>query len=84
MKVEFLKLVQGTDSVSEYAQKFNVYFRYAPEYVSIEVDRIWKFREGLKMRIRTLVVSPGGRTYQEVVEQALEQERLEIESIRFR
>ncbi|MBM1124171.1 retrotransposon gag domain-containing protein, partial [Klebsiella pneumoniae] len=33
MKSDFLKLVQGTDSVSVYVQKFEEYSRYAPEYV---------------------------------------------------
>ena len=84
MKSEFLKLVQGTDTVSVYAQKFDEYSRYAPEYVSTEADRIWKFREGLKMRIRTYIAAAAAKTYQEVVEQALEQERLESESIRLR
>ena len=66
-----LILEQGTDSVSVYAQKFDTYARYAPEYVSNEADRIWKFCEGLKVRIRPYMVSTRGRTYAKVVEQAL-------------
>ena len=72
MKTEFLKLVQGTDTVSVYTQKFDEYSRYVPEYVATEADRIWKFREGLNMRIRTFIASAAAKTYQEVVEQALE------------
>ncbi|MBM1124169.1 hypothetical protein JQN44_27200, partial [Klebsiella pneumoniae] len=72
------------DSVAEYARKFEAYSRYAPEYVSTEADRIWKFRSGLKMRIRSLILSAGGKTYQEVVELALGQEQLELESNRTR
>ena len=36
------------------------------------------------MRIHTLIISAGGKTYQEVVELALGQEQLEMESNRFR
>ena len=61
MKMEFLRLEQGSDSVSAYVQKFDTYARYAPEYVSNEADRIWKFCEGLKVRIRPYVVSAGGK-----------------------
>ena len=47
-KMEFLQLVQGTDTVFAYAQKFEECSRYAQEYVTNEADRVWKFREGLK------------------------------------
>ena len=77
MKMEFLRLEQGSDSVSAYVQKFDTYARYAPEYVSNEADRIWKFCEGLKVRIRPYVISAGGKTYAKAVEQALAQERIE-------
>ena len=40
MKMEFLRLEQGTDSVSVYVQKFDTHARYAPEYVSTETDKI--------------------------------------------
>ena len=40
MKMEFLKLEQGTDSVSVYVQKFDTHSRYAPEYVSNEANRV--------------------------------------------
>ena len=83
-KMEFLQLIQGTDTVSVYAQKFEEYSRYAPEYVINEGDRVWKFREGLKMKIRTPIASATARTFSEIVELALEQERLELESLRFR
>ena len=82
MKMEFFRLEQGADSVSVYVQKFDTNARYAPEYVSNEADRIWKFCEGLKTRLRPYVVSAGGRTYAEVVEQALVQERIEQAAIR--
>ena len=82
MKMEFLRLEQGTDSVSVYVQKFDTYARYAPKYVSNEADRIWKFCEGLKTRLRPYVVSAGGKTYAEVVEKALVQERIEQAAIR--
>ena len=83
-KMEFLQLVQGTDIVSAHAQKSEQCSRYAPEYVTNEADRVWKFREGLKMRIRTLIASAPAQTFSEIVELALEQERLELESIRSR
>ena len=83
-KMEFLQLVQGSDTVSAYAQKFEECSRYAPQYVMNEADRVWKFREGLKMRIRTLIASAPIQTFSEIVELALEQERLELESIRSR
>ncbi|WP_227642599.1 retrotransposon gag family protein, partial [Klebsiella pneumoniae] len=77
MKMEFLKLEQGTDSVSVYVQKFDTHSRYAPEYVSNETDRVWKFSEGLKKHFRPYIVTSGVKTYAEVVEQALALERLE-------
>ena len=82
--MEFMQLVQGIDTVSAYAHKFEECSRYAPEYVMNEADRVWKFREGLKMRIRTLIDSATVRTFSEIVELALKQERLELESVRLR
>ncbi|MBM1124191.1 retrotransposon gag domain-containing protein, partial [Klebsiella pneumoniae] len=77
MKIEFLKLEQGTDSVSVYVQKFDTYSRYAPGYVANESERVWKFGEGLKKSFQSFIVTSGAKTYAEVVEQALALERVE-------
>ena len=47
-KREFRALRQGSGSVKEYLQKFNLLSRYAPEDVSTEAAKVEQFMEGLK------------------------------------
>ncbi|KAE8779818.1 hypothetical protein D1007_47135 [Hordeum vulgare] len=47
-KREFSDLKQGSDTVKEYLQKFNILSRYAPEDVSTEAAKVECFMEGLE------------------------------------
>jgi hypothetical protein len=46
-KREFRALKQGSGSVKEYMQKFNLLSRYAPEDVNTEAAKMERFMEGL-------------------------------------
>ncbi|KAE8821118.1 hypothetical protein D1007_00740 [Hordeum vulgare] len=46
-KREIRVLKQGSGSIKEYLQKFNLLSRYAPEDISIEAAKIERFMEGL-------------------------------------
>ena len=44
---EFIDLTQGSDSVKEYATKFNVLARFVPSLAGTELGRVQKFIHGL-------------------------------------
>ncbi|XP_059643030.1 uncharacterized protein LOC132284903 [Cornus florida] len=58
-------------SVTEYENKFTSLSRFAPEMVSNEVDKVWKFISGLDYKMRPLLIAQGIKVYFEVVERTL-------------
>ena len=46
-KREFRALRQGSGTVKEYLQKFNLLWRYAPKDVNTEAAKVERFMEGL-------------------------------------
>ena len=59
MRDKFLKLGQGSLSVSEYWEKFTTLARYSPEDVNTEVKKKERFLNGLHDELQcTLVVIP--------------------------
>ncbi|KAE8795986.1 hypothetical protein D1007_29021 [Hordeum vulgare] len=50
-KREFQVLKEGSDSVKEYLQKFNLLSMYAPEDYNIEVAKIEHFMKGLQQAL---------------------------------
>ena len=51
-KREFRALKQGSGSVKEYMQKFNLLSRYAPEDVNTEAAKMKRFMEGLQQTLQ--------------------------------
>ena len=54
--LEFLELKQGTMTVLEYVDKFTELARFADEYVAINMAKVRKFEDGLKLSIRGKIV----------------------------
>ncbi|XP_062114355.1 uncharacterized protein LOC133825429 [Humulus lupulus] len=76
---EFVTLVQGNLSVTNYAQNFDRLAKFAPEVVPTETLRVQKFLRGLKPMIVSDVrmTSPEVVSYAEVLDRALEAKYLE-------
>jgi hypothetical protein len=52
MKVsEFMRLTQGTQSMTEYLHALNNLSRYAPDYVDTEAKKITSFKRGLSPKM---------------------------------
>ncbi|XP_059639333.1 uncharacterized protein LOC132281673 [Cornus florida] len=77
LKNQFIGLIQGNMSVTEYENKFTSLSRFAPEMVSNEVDKVRKFISGLDYKMRPLLIAHGNKVYSEAVERAL---MLEVEA----
>ena len=53
---EFLKLRQGTMTMLEYVDKFTEFTRFADDYVAIDMAKVRKFKDGMKLSIRGKIV----------------------------
>ena len=53
---EFLELRQGTMTIMEYVAKFIELARFADDYVAIDMAKVRKFENGLKLSIRGKIV----------------------------
>ena len=53
---EFLELKQGTMTVLNYVAKFTKLASFADDYVAIEMPKVRKFEDGLKLSIRVKIV----------------------------
>ncbi|KAM6589993.1 hypothetical protein CsatA_012598 [Cannabis sativa] len=76
---EFTGLVQGSLTVTEYAQNFDRLAKFAPDLVPTDRVRAHRFVEGLKPMVArdVEIVSRGQFSYAQVVEMALTAERSE-------
>ena len=77
---EFVRLVQGRMTVTEYAQMFDRLARFAPELVPTDRARRDKFIRGLNSMVArdvSITLSLTETTYAQVVERALLAERAE-------
>ncbi|KAM6563365.1 hypothetical protein CsatB_023363 [Cannabis sativa] len=76
---EFTGLVQGSLTVTEYAQKYDRLAKFAPDLVPTDRVRAHRFVEGLKPMVArdVEIVSRGQFSYAQVVEMALTAERSE-------
>ena len=72
--VEFMKLTQGTKTLTEYMHAFNNLSRYAPEFVNTEEKKIESFKRGLGTKLMKTVANCRCATYNEFVSDALTQE----------
>ena len=53
---EFLGLRQGSMIVLEYVTKFTKLARFGEDYVAIDMAKVRKFKDGLKLSIRGKIV----------------------------
>ena len=75
MKVaEFMRLTQGTKTLTEYMHAFNNLSRYAPEFVNTEEKKIESFKRGLGTKLMMTMTNSRCATYNEFVSDALTQE----------
>ena len=78
---EFLELKQGMRNVMEYVARFTELARFAKDYVAIDMAKVRRFENGLKLSIRGRIVGLRLRDMDSMVGTALTIER-EIEDAR--
>ena len=78
---DFLELKQGTMTVMEYVTKFTKLARFADNYVVIDMAKVRKFENGLKLSIRGKIVGLLLQDMDSMVKTAMTIER-EIEDAR--
>lgn len=71
---EFVKLTQGTKSITEYLHAFNNLSRYAPELVDTEKKKIESFKRGLHPKMAKYVGTSSCTTFNDFVDECLTQE----------
>ena len=71
---EFMKLTQGTKTLTEYMHTFNNFSRYAPAFVDTEEKKIKSFKRGLGTKLMKTMANSKCATYNEFVSDALTQE----------
>ena len=71
---EFLRITQGTKTLTEYMHAFNNLTRYDLEFVNIEEKKIESFKRGLGTKIMKTMANLRYTTYNEFVSDALTQE----------
>ena len=72
MKVaEFIKLTQGTKTLTEYMHAFNNLSHYAPEFVDTEAKKIKIFKRGLSTTLMKTMANSKCATYNDFVSDAL-------------
>ena len=78
---EFLELNQGATTVMDYVARFTELARFADDYVAIDLAKVRRFENGLKLSIRGRIVRLRLRDMDSMVRMALTIER-EIEDAR--
>ena len=68
---EFMKLTQGTKTVTEYMHAFNKLSQYAPEFVDTEAKKIESFNRGLSTNLMKTMANSKCATYNDFVSDAL-------------
>ena len=53
---EFLELKQGSMTVLEYIAKFTELARFGDDYIAIDIAKVRKFEDGLKLSIQSMIV----------------------------
>ena len=71
---EFMRLMQGTKSVTEYLHAFNNLSRYATEFVDTDAKKITSFKRGLSLKLMKTLANSKCATFNEFVSDALTQE----------
>ena len=71
---KFMKLTQGTKSLTEYLHAFNNLSRYAIEFVDAEVKKIASFKWGLGPKLMKTLANNKSATFNDFVSDALTQD----------
>ena len=78
---EFLELKQGVMTVMDYVARFTELARFADDYVATDMANVRRFKNGLKLSIRTRIVGLSLQDMDSMVGMALTMER-EMEDAR--
>ena len=68
---EFMKLTQGTKTLTKYMHAFNNLSWYAPEFVDTEAKKIESFKRGLNTKLMKTMANSKCSTYNDFVSDAL-------------
>ena len=68
---EFIKLTQGTKTLTEYMHAFNNLSSYALEFVDTEAKKIESFKRGLSTKLMKTMANSKCATYNDFVSDAL-------------
>ena len=71
---EFMRLTQGTKTLTEYMHAFNNLSCYAPGFVNTEEKKIESFKRGLGTKLMKTIANAKCATYNEFVHDALTQD----------
>jgi hypothetical protein len=71
---ELLNLRQGSDSVYQYAQKFNNLCQYGDYYVDTDAKKMDRFHRGLDLELYEMLNTIKTNSYHEIVDLAISQE----------
>jgi hypothetical protein len=71
---KFMKLTQGSKSLTEYLQAFNNLARYATEFVGMDAKKIASFKHGLSPKLMKTMGTSNCATFNEFISDALTQE----------
>ena len=71
---EFMRLTQGTKTLTEYMHAFNNLSYYAPGFIDIEEKKIESFKRGLSTKLMKTMANSRCTTYNEFISDALTQE----------
>ena len=69
--VEFMRLTQGTKTLTEYMHVINNLSRYAPGFVDTEENKIESFKRGLSTKLMKTMANSRCTTYNEFISDAL-------------
>ena len=72
--VEFMRLTQGTKTLTEYMHAFNNLSRYALGFVDTEEKKIESFKRGLGTKLMKTMANSRCTTYNEFINDALTHE----------
>jgi hypothetical protein len=78
--IEFMRLTQGTKSLTKYLHAFNNLSRYATEFVNTDKKKIASFKRGLSPKLMKSLGNNKSATFNEFVSNDLMQENQNIYS----
>ena len=78
--IEFMRLTQGTKSLTKYLHAFNNLSRYATEFVDTDAKKIASFKTGLSPKLMKTLANSKCATFNEFISDALTQENQNIYS----